>query len=634
MKYPPLQLLVALLTFAWVWAGFPPAARAQNSPPALSASDFSTVEYYDPPNERQARFRIRGAAAQPQPGGLVLLQQLTIECFRVTGETEIVVESPRCVWNTAKGQASSPGRLELRSGDRRVSVAGEGFRWQQDQGSLTMSNQIRAILRRAETNAAAGPPLVITSRWFNFEATNRSATFHEDVRGDDPEMEFTCGQLSIHGAPAGTPKAGQSFEIIEAGPSFVIVGKADGRRATADQGIYVHSAERIELIGNVRWQQDRQSGRADRAIVHRLEKDVVASGQVAMKLPRESLGAGGRLLARTNAPAAAGDTPLIDLFADQFHSRSNLTVLDGAVRVLDGTNQLACDKLTVISATEAAPEETATAEGSVVLNQGNGTLRAARAVYTKSAATVVFTGEPKWNQNQMEGQAERVTIHTETEAIHAENQVVVKVPLPGQRSSFLTMFPATANTSNPVQAVEVFAREFTGQDRRIVFLGDVRAHQLPASGAEPRLRSDELEVQFAPAANQAETLQARKNVVYEQGLPGSTNGPTIYRRLTTRALTARSDTNTGNLVDMVAEGDVDITQPGSVARGGRATYTAATDFLELTEQPSLETPQFIITDARSLFWDKARGRYRGTGLYKIRFRPEALKQTAEKFKKP
>jgi lipopolysaccharide export system protein LptA len=624
---------VAFLTCGAALAGVWLGARAQAQPSLGTAENFTTSEYFDAPNEKQIKSLITGAEAQPQPGGRYLLKQLKLETFRVTGEGEIVIEAPECLYDSVARTAGSGGRLQIQSGDGRFSVAGEGFLWQEREGRLTISNRVRSVIQRTTTNAVteATAPLVITSRWFSFEATNHCAAFHEEVHGDDPEMEFTCGQLAVRAGPGG-----RSFEVIEAGQSPVITGKADGRRVTADRAVYTRADERAELVSNVSWQQGRHSGRADRAVVLRLEKDFSAEGHVAMKLPRELLGAGGLLLSGSNAPVATADTnaPLLDLFADRFHSRSNLLVAEGAVRLMDVTNRLSCDKLTMQSATASAPDESAMAEGNVVVERGGGSLRAARAVYAKSDATIVFTGEPQWTQAQMEGRAERVTIHSETGEIHAENRVTVKLAVRDQRASFLTFFPAVADTNSAPQEIEVRAREFTAKERRVIFLGDVRAHQLPVSGSEPRLQCDELEVKFAATGPKAESLQARNNVVYRQGLPGSTNGPAMYRQLSTRTLTARSDPATGALLNLAAEGDVQIEQLGNRASGGRATYTAATDFLELTDSPVLETSQILITNARTLFWDNANARFTGTGPFKIRFKTEAVKQTAEKLKTP
>ena len=47
--------------------------RAEESPikesPVKNASDFSSVEYYDPPNQMQIKSRLAGAEAIPQPDG-------------------------------------------------------------------------------------------------------------------------------------------------------------------------------------------------------------------------------------------------------------------------------------------------------------------------------------------------------------------------------------------------------------------------------------------------------------------------------------------------------------------------------------------------------------------------------------
>ncbi len=609
-----------------VGLGVPASAQLSRG----TASDFRATDYYDPPNETQMKWLLTGAEAQMQSGGRYRIKQLKLESFRVNGEREIIVEAPECLYDTSKGRANSAGRLDARSGDGRLAIGGEGFLWDQAGSTLVISNQIRSVIQRVLTNAPDVGPLVVTSRWFSFEATNRCAVFHDEVRGDDPELAFTCGQLAVSAAPGG-----EAFEVIEAGPSLVIIGKADGRRATADRAVYTRSIERVELIGNVTWQQGQHSGRADRAVVHRLERDVVATGRVAMKLPRESLAVTGMLLSNSNLAGATNrDVAWADLFADQFHSRSNVTVVEGAVRLVDGTNQLSCDKLTWRAATATAQDETATAEGNVRVERGTRRLRASHAVYSRTNATIVFTGEPEWAERQTEGRAESVTVRTETGEIHAQNQVTVKLMLGAQRARFLTLFPEPGANPAASQEIEVAARKFTAGGREVVFLGDVRAHQLPIGGAEPRLQCGELVVNFTVGGKQAESLQARENVVYEQGLPGTTNGPAMYRQLTTRSLTARADPATGALLNLMAEGDVRIEQAGNVAQSGRATYTAATDLLELVDNPLLETPQAVITGAQTLFWDRANARFVGTGPFKIQFKPDGVNQTAGKLEKP
>ena len=115
--------------------------------------------------------------------------------------------------------------------------------------------------------------------------------------------------------------------------------------------------------------------------------------------------------------------------------------------------------------------------------------------------------------------------------------------------------------------------------------------------------------------------------------PGITNGPNMYTRMTAATLTALTDAATGALSSLLAERDVQIEQPGMLGKGERATYTAATGVFELTGNPTLKTPQLIITKAQKLSWDRASNRYYATGPYTMNV-PEAAKRISESSKTP
>jgi lipopolysaccharide export system protein LptA len=530
------------------------------------------------------------------------------------------MEAPQCVYDSAQRQASSPGQLQVQTGDGRLSVEGEGFLWTQSDSHLIISNQVRALIQRAGTNPPAAvvrPPLQITSQSFEFDATNRHVIFREHVAGNSPEMEFVCGLLTVSGTTNN-----ESYDVIVADKDVSIVSKLDGRSAKAERAISARVGDRIDLSGHTTWKQGRQEGSADRAVIVRANQSFDADGNVVLRLPRESLQVGGFFLSTTNAPLSAdeSDSPLVDLFANHFQSRSNLTIAEGAVRVIDTTNRLACGKLNVQSATTIAPDATAVAEQNVVVERGDGRIQADRAVYTKSDAKVVFTGSPKWNLDQIEGRAERVTIRSDRRETHAEGNVDVKVPLGGQGASLLPFFPGTERNNSAAQTGEVFAREFTAKERLVIFQGDVRARQLPITGSEPRLRSDALEVQLAADRRHAESVVASNHVFFEQGSPGVTNGPAAYRTLAARSLTTQPSPQPGQSADLVADGEVQYDEPGAVARGDHATYNAATDIMNLTGQPYLETPQLITTSASVLSWHRAKNHVSATGSYKIQLR--------------
>jgi hypothetical protein len=113
------------------------------------ANNFTTTEYYEPPHQQQIKSILSGAEALPQPGGLLIIKQLKLEMFNPDGKLEWVVNAPECVYDTFKGVANSPGHLEVRTGDGKFRVEGEGFLWRQSDSFLTISNNVRTVVENA-----------------------------------------------------------------------------------------------------------------------------------------------------------------------------------------------------------------------------------------------------------------------------------------------------------------------------------------------------------------------------------------------------------------------------------------------------------------------------------------------------
>jgi hypothetical protein len=110
------------------------------------ANNFTSTEYYGPTNQQQIKSILSGAEALPQPGGLLIIKQLKLEMFNPDGKLEWVVNAPECVYDTFKGVANSPGHLQVRTGDGKFRVEGEGFLWRQSDSFLTISNNVRTVV--------------------------------------------------------------------------------------------------------------------------------------------------------------------------------------------------------------------------------------------------------------------------------------------------------------------------------------------------------------------------------------------------------------------------------------------------------------------------------------------------------
>ena len=150
MRNPLVKLSLVLWVFASMLACVWLAVRAQAQPSIGTATDFSTAEYFDPPHENQVKLLITGAEAQLQSGGRYLVRKLKLETFRETGQREITVEAPECLFDSTRRLASSSGHLQVETGDGRFRVEGEGFLCdlRSDQPNLTISNRVRTVIRK------------------------------------------------------------------------------------------------------------------------------------------------------------------------------------------------------------------------------------------------------------------------------------------------------------------------------------------------------------------------------------------------------------------------------------------------------------------------------------------------------
>ena len=123
-----------------------PDARTQPSV-VQHATDFTSVEYFEPPNQQQMKSRLSGAEAQPQAGGLLVIKQFKLETFNVNGKPELIVSAPECVYDTFNRVANSPRHLQLQAGDGKFHVEGDGFLWRQNDSFLTISNHVHTVIR-------------------------------------------------------------------------------------------------------------------------------------------------------------------------------------------------------------------------------------------------------------------------------------------------------------------------------------------------------------------------------------------------------------------------------------------------------------------------------------------------------
>jgi hypothetical protein len=111
------------------------------------ATDFTSDQYFEPPNEQKVHMRLSGASASPLPQSALDITDLKIETFDLNGKTEAVLHAPQCTYWVLDGIASSAGHLELQTGDGKMDITGDGFLWRQSDNSLTISNHVHTVIK-------------------------------------------------------------------------------------------------------------------------------------------------------------------------------------------------------------------------------------------------------------------------------------------------------------------------------------------------------------------------------------------------------------------------------------------------------------------------------------------------------
>jgi len=610
---------------------------------------YTVTQYYPAPNFKQLQMKFTGAEAVQIPGAgkKFRVTQPHFMSYRPTGESEVLIDTPECIFDDTDPKArviNSVETLSMRTGTGDFSITGRGFLLRLDSKTLIISNDVVALVRYTNT----APPLVITSRWFQFDLDLRRGVFYDDVRAADTNQVLTCAWLTILGSTnknqpttLGMTNMGRGgLELIEAEGGMEVVGISRPGFARAKRGIFRQAEQRMDLIGDAKWEFEGRSGEAERFTIWQKGEEVDAHGKVRLTAPRKELDVADNLLGRTNTTAKTSTaktsaTNTVTIFAEHVTKRGDQFLADGNVRITDGTNELTCAKLEGRHPPKQPQEGFAAATGGVFVGREGGGIHSDRADYSGAKEEILFTGNPRLLQGEINGTAGRLIVNTKTGEVRAEENVAVQFPaatgsgnimnlLPGERTNRV----ATAKSSG--QKAAITAQTFRLLDRRGWFTGDVRANQLPIDGSESRMRARELEILLAADKRHPESLQARDNVVCERGTIGVTNGPAEYSRMDCATLTAQADPATGELKQLIADGGVDLQQTLSRAQGRKAVYTHTDQLLRLIGSPRIERPEGVYTSEEDLKWDNALQKVSGKDFkIKYKLKPEDLKDAVK-----
>jgi lipopolysaccharide transport protein LptA len=622
----------------------------------VGGTQFRMPETYPPPHQNRLKTLTTGEQALPRSDGTLLIKTFKTQTFRDTGDTnaEIIVEAPTCVFNRDKRTASSPGPLQINSGDGKLHIEGEGFLLRQNgtNFTLTISNKVHTIIKKdflaqstageTGTNATPSGPGIKTpsgtnqvihiySDHFVFDRESDLITYTKNVRAEDSQMDLTCEVMTIH-------RSTNAIDKIVADHNVLIVTKMTGGRTTGDHAVYTAETEKqvVELTGDPHWQDGTREGTGKVFIFDRLHNTLRAEGDAYLKLPRNSMSQSGILLAAqadsaTNAPASGAG--FIELYADAMTFQ------------LPPTN---------------GPVQSVSAEKHVVMVDVEKNSRATgdRALYTEATGLLELTGNAMWQADQRMAKGGILIFDRNNKAFSARTNAFLKLPAVALGRSLPSARQTSRGTATN-QFIEILADRYayqgelltfndqvhvalveaeairgmldcgtltvtfrnTNQLQSILAETDVYARLLPVQNPAGRTLEKELKCELLKVQMRTndviESLVAERNVMATQTETRTNIPKPIRLTLNSETLTALFEPTTNQVANITAERNVVITRDDLTGRGAKALYTASNNIAQLTGNPAAEGPEGKMTADGALLLDRNTGKLKGRKNVKI-----------------
>lgn len=132
---------------------------AADSPVGNSLKGFKApLQYFDPPHQLQVQTYLESSESEFLSDGMIGLKDLKLHTYHENGTTEMIMNSPRCVYDTRLKVINSTGAIEVLTWDdkskRSLHLEGtNGFYWQQTNSLLIVSNQQSTTISGSLTNS-------------------------------------------------------------------------------------------------------------------------------------------------------------------------------------------------------------------------------------------------------------------------------------------------------------------------------------------------------------------------------------------------------------------------------------------------------------------------------------------------
>ncbi len=489
---------------------------------------FKAAEFFGPPNETRMQSLLKAETVQPYSDKLFLLSGLTLQTYRESGEAELLVKAPQCLYNQDAKSASSAGPLRVTTADGKFSIEGEGFSLLQTNSSLVISNRVWTVIdpdllnpqtnsppRRA--NQTAGSGIEIRASHFQYSGENGIGVYQRKVRvTGSNDMSLTCEKLSFE-----LPFKERQLKNLNA-EQEVVVDHA-GVHATAQRALYSTLNGLIRMQGNPAWRNELREGRGDELVIDRTNKIFRAEGHAWVSMPAQGLSISSLVAPSNSVPAngTGGTNQFVEVASDFHEFRTNRASFGERVLVTERVaNQprgtMSCGHMEV-TYTGSNQLQTLVADRSVVIQDQTNQLSGARAIYTGTNGVLELTGNPSWVSGERSGKGDLISVNTRTNEMLVRGYASMRLPA-GELSRAANLKSPNSRTNAPAQNTtaktnewaEVESREYTLAADGAQFRGNVRV-------THPRMTwaSETLDVDLPKTGGQVETMLAQRQVAFE-----------------------------------------------------------------------------------------------------------------------